>query len=70
MVANLIPLPGGFGGMEAALAYLYTCFGRDGGLLVAIGFRLCILSISLYGWVVWLKMSSDLKSLNEKSPVS
>jgi len=70
MVANSIPLPGGFGGMEAALAYLYTCFGRDGGLLVAIGFRLCILSISLYGWVVWLKMSSDLKSLNEKSPVS
>lgn len=62
MVANSIPLPGGIGGMEAALAYLYSCFGRDGGLLVALGFRLCILSISMIGWWVWLKTDYRLKS--------
>ena len=62
MVANSLPLPGGIGGMEAALAYLYTCFGSDGGFLVALGFRLCILSISLIGWVVWLRTSRELKT--------
>lgn len=64
MVANSLPLPGGIGGMEAALAYLYSCFGRDGGLLVALGYRLCILSVSLIGWVVWLMSSNRLKSAN------
>lgn len=62
MVANSIPLPGGIGGMEAALAYLYDCFGSTGGLLVALGYRLCILWVSLIGWVVWLRTSSRLKA--------
>ena len=62
MVANSLPLPGGIGGMEAALAYLYECFGSDGGFLVALGFRLCILSVSLIGWVVWLRTSRELKT--------
>lgn len=62
MVANSLPLPGGIGGMEAALAYLYNCFGRAGGLLVALGYRLCILSVSLIGWGVWLKTSNRLKT--------
>ncbi len=67
MVANSLPLPGGIGGMEAALAYLYSCFGRDGGLLVALGYRLCILSVSLIGWVVWLMSSSQLKSASPQT---
>jgi len=62
MVANSIPLPGGIGGMEAALAYLYACFGSDGGFLVALGYRLCILWVSLIGWVVWLMTSNNFKS--------
>ena len=62
MVANSLPLPGGIGGMEAALAYLYECFGSDGGFLVALGYRLCILSVSLIGWVVWLRTSRELKT--------
>ena len=62
MVANSLPLPGGIGGMEAALAYLYVCFGSDGGFLVALGFRLCILSVSLIGWVVWLRTSRELET--------
>jgi uncharacterized membrane protein YbhN (UPF0104 family) len=62
MVANSIPLPGGIGGMEAALAYLYSCFGSDGGLVVALGYRLCILWVSLIGWGVWLTTSGKLKT--------
>ena len=62
MVANSLPLPGGIGGMEAALAYLYGCFGSEGGFLVALGYRLCILSVSMIGWGVWLMSSSRLKS--------
>ena len=64
MVANSIPLPGGIGGMEAALAYLYGCFGSDGGFLVALGYRLCILSVSIIGWVVWLRTSREFKTPN------
>ena len=45
MVANSLPLPGGIGGMEAALAYLYGCFGSEGGFLVALGYR-CLLYTS------------------------
>ena len=62
MVANSIPLPGGVGGMEAALAYLYGCFGSEGGFMVAIGYRLCILWVSLIGWIVWLRSSSQFKN--------
>ena len=60
MVANSVPLPGGIGGMEAALAYLYTCFGNSGGILVALGYRLCILFVSLIGWIVWLTLKQTV----------
>jgi uncharacterized protein (TIRG00374 family) len=60
MVANSLPLPGGIGGMEAAMAYLYTCFGNAGGILVALGYRLCILFVSLIGWIVWLTLKQTV----------
>ena len=60
MVANSLPLPGGIGGMEAALAYLYSCFGNAGGILVALGYRLCILFVSLIGWIVWLTLKQTV----------
>ena len=60
MVANSLPLPGGIGGMEAALAYLYTSFGNAGGILVALGYRLCILFVSLIGWIVWMTLKQTV----------
>ncbi len=60
MVANSLPLPGGIGGMEAAMAYLYSCFGNAGGILVALGYRLCILFVSLIGWIVWLTLKQTV----------
>ena len=62
MVANAIPLPSGIGGMEAALAYLYPRFEGKGGFVIALGFRLCILSVSLIGWIIWLRTSSQIKT--------
>ena len=67
MVANAIPLPGGIGGMEAALAYLYPRFEGEGGFVVALGFRLCILSVSLIGWFLWLSTSNEIKTAPEIS---
>ena len=64
MVANSVPLPGGIGGMEAAMAYLYASFDHSSGLLVALGYRLCILFVSLIGWIVWLTIG---KSFTEKT---
>ncbi len=54
MVANSIPLPGGVGGMEAALVAMYESYRATGGVIVAICYRLCILFVSLIGWIVWL----------------
>ncbi len=68
MVANSLPLPGGIGGMEAALAYLYSCFGNPGGILVALGYRLCILFVSLIGWIVWLTLKQTVNTAVPAKP--
>ena len=60
MVANSAPLPGGVGGMEAALAVLYDGFNAEGGFVVALGYRLCILLVSFIGLFVWLGYRSNL----------
>ncbi len=58
MVANSIPLPGGVGGMETALATLYSGYSAPNGFVVALGYRLCILLVSLIGWFVWLRFDN------------
>ena len=60
IVANSAPLPGGVGGMEAALAVLYDGFSAEGGFVVALGYRLCILLVSFIGLFVWLGYRSNL----------
>ena len=62
MVANSAPLPGGIGGMEAVLAILYRAFNAEGGLVVALGYRLCILLVSFVGLFVWLAYRSEIRS--------
>ena len=70
MVANSVPLPGGVGGMEFALAAMYESYGASGGVIVAICYRLCILFVSLIGWIVWIvgggeKMQSQSEDSKE-----
>ena len=59
MLANSIPLPGGVGGMEVALAAMYESYKASNGVIVAICYRLCILFVSLIGWIVWLVGGRD-----------
>lgn len=61
MVANSIPLPGGVGGMEVVLVSMYESYDASSGLIVALCYRLCILFVSLLGWIVWLIHGRDVK---------
>ncbi len=53
MVSNAVPLPGGLGGMEFVLDFLYQAFGCDHGIIVAFAFRFCLLLVSAIGAFVW-----------------
>ena len=57
MVANAVPLPGGIGGMELVLDYLYRSFtfgdAEGFGFIVALGFRFMLLIVSAMGAIVW-----------------
>ncbi len=53
MVSNAVPLPGGLGGMEFALDFLYQAFDCEQGIVVAFTFRFAILMVSAIGALVW-----------------
>ncbi len=71
MVANSVPLPGGVGGMEPVLGFLYRGFlsaeGLPGGetatpeLLVAFVFRFALLLVAAAGAVAWFSSSQSLR---------
>ena len=70
MVANAVPLPGGLGGMEAAVAYLYRAFSSaqmpsEHGFVVALGFRFILLFIAGIGLVFYLSSKREFKELSE-----
>ena len=60
MVSNAVPLPGGIGGMEAALSLFYQAFNCDTGLLVALGFRLSLFAVSAIGAAFWFMNRSKV----------
>lgn len=66
MVANSVPLPGGVGGMEFALSSMYESYEASGGVIVAICYRLCILFVSLVGWIVWLVGGNEMRVESSK----
>lgn len=67
MVANCLPLPGGIGGMEAALGFLYRGLMPAGNasaspeVVVAFVFRLTLLFVALQGVVAWFLTSRSLR---------
>ena len=70
MVANAVPLPGGLGGMEAAVAYLYRAFSSaqmpaEHGFVVALGFRFILLFIAGIGLCFYLSSKREIKELSE-----
>ena len=63
MVSNAMPLPGGIGGMELALDFLYQAFGCDNGVVVAFTFRFALLTVSAIGAIVWFFNRSNVENL-------
>ena len=63
MVSNAVPLPGGLGGMEYALDFLYQAFSSENGVVVAFGFRFSLLLISAIGAVIWFFNRSQVAGL-------
>ena len=68
MVANAVPLPGGLGGMEAAVAFLYQAFSSseitNHGFIVALGFRVVLLSIAGIGLIIYLFDKKEVAELS------
>jgi len=67
MVANALPLPGGIGGMEAAVAFLYRILAGGNGVIVAFTFRFFMLVLSAAGGLVWL-MNKETFAVEEHPP--
>lgn len=65
MVANAVPLPGGLGGMEAAMVFLYEAFDCQTGVVVGFAFRISLLAVAAIGAVVWFLYRSQVAELME-----
>lgn len=70
LVANAVPLPGGLGGMEFALSFLYEGFSHsaspsENGFVVALGFRFALLLISVIGSGFWFAYKRETSSIVE-----
>ncbi len=73
MVANALPLPGGLGGLELALDFLYVTFSKTTGgtssidsgfgLIVGFGYRLLTLIIAAIGVVYYLLYRREVRQL-------
>ncbi len=69
MVANAAPLPGGLGGMELALQFLYETFSCQTGVIVAFAFRFALLCISAMGAIFWFMNRSKVAAAIDPSPI-
>ncbi|MCH2183125.1 MAG: flippase-like domain-containing protein [Mariniblastus sp.] len=71
MTANAIPLPGGIGGMELALDFLYLAFTPDSssqrGIVIAFAFRLVLLVTSAIGAIAWFMNRQTIDELGDKA---
>lgn len=67
MVSNAVPLPGGIGGMEWAMNFLYTAFGSTSGVIVAFGFRFALLLVTVIGAGFWFVNKSKVTDVMDAS---
>ena len=66
-LANVLPLPGGFGGMEGSLYLFYKVLSGDPqnslGFLVALTYRIATLTGAVIGIVFYLRGKKEIQSL-------
>ena len=67
MVSNAAPLPGGIGGMEWAMNFLYSAFGSTSGFIVAVGFRIALLLVAVVGAGFWFFNKSKVTEIMDAS---
>ena len=67
MVANAVPLPGGMGGMESAMHYLYLGISNDSlpGFVVAMGLRVIFIITAGIGMVYFFAGKREIKELSK-----
>jgi uncharacterized membrane protein YbhN (UPF0104 family) len=68
MVAGAAPLPGGFGAMEGALAFMYHALSPAGvmviqGLVIALAYRVITLLIALIGALYYVADRGEVREL-------
>lgn len=66
MVSNAAPLPGGIGGMESAMEFLYITFGSSNGVVAGFAMRLSLLVVNGIGAIVWFKNRDQVADLEKQ----
>ena len=64
MVSNAAPLPGGIGGMESAMEFLYIAFGSSNGVVVGFAMRFSLLMVHGIGVIVWFQNRDQVADSN------
>ena len=72
MVANTLPLPGGLGGFEFALDFLYrgmstAAVAESQGFVIALGYRIATLFVAMVGVFFYLSRRQEVNELLEEA---
>ena len=72
MVANTLPLPGGLGGFEFALDFLYrgmssAAVAESQGFVIALGYRIATLFVAMIGVFFYLSRRQEVNELLEEA---
>ena len=67
MVSNAVPLPGGIGGMEFAMQYLYIAFGSSNGVVVGFAMRFSFLLVHAIGGIVWFQNREQVADIEKQA---
>ena len=67
MVSNAIPLPGGIGGMEFAMQYLYIAFGSSNGVVAGFAMRFSLLLVHAIGGFLWFQNRQQVADIEKQA---
>lgn len=67
MVSNAVPLPGGIGGMEFAMQYLYIAFGSSNGVVAGFAMRFSLLLVHAIGGVMWFLNREQVAGIEKQA---
>ena len=67
MVSNAAPLPGGIGGLEFAMKFLYLAFNSANGVIVGFAFRIVFLLVSAIGAIVWFANRQAVAAIKQSA---